>query len=478
MLAPLLTHTPRFFPSPSALRSAFCTSDNVVDCTQYLSGALASLHLGDLDAPSLSSFLVELPAAYQPPLLNVLHALHRSLLSARQSLSSLQSSHAALVTSHSALHSQHAELQEAHVQLDKRLWETEMRRRQEEGEHAAKEKAMRAQVAEVERRAVMVANRDKQYRVELRKRELESDKLSERVLKLLQDRSGKDASHRTERECINEPAQRSKARKEMDLTARLVQREEEKRAELLQENVAIRACLASLEAQLNAVVPAGPSLDDSCERDAEHSPYRRRVEPSVAELPWRMLERTVQKRVAQKLQAIARKTALRTNDADERPTPPSPAACARCEQRRSEAQALQRLLEEQRLLLSSQDALLVSRLFADVHPAPQSPSTRRLSLDEDIADLLHAHQRSQAALDRQREDLDAERACWEELQLTTTATCAGDTDAEALLTPLRSGRRARLESSPTPSPPTSPISDDEVTEDHADGVIRTALTYR
>ena len=413
--------------------------------------------MGAIDVASLPSLFSELPPSSQPALLNLLHHLHSSLLSARQSQSSLQSTHAALQCSHAHLHAQYGELHEAHSQLDKKLWETEMRRRQEETEHASREKALRVQAAEVERRAVMVQHRDKQYRHELRKRELEHDKLAERVLKLIQDKGGRDKAA-SERDCINDnkaAAERAKTRRDADVTARLLQREEEKRADAQQETAAIKAYLLTLEAHLTSLLPTPP--EELVDADYA-SPSKRRPEQKLMELPWRMAERGVHLRLSQKLQALARHPSPSASDADTAHCPTSaPAPCGACAQRRGEAEALQRRLEEQQTVAAAQEALLSSRLFAAAHPGPLSPATRRLSLDEDLAELLDAHRRAQRELERRRGEVRAEEAEWEERRRRADGERVRWEAADALLTPITTRRGLHIDCSPSPSPPTSPF---------------------
>ena len=505
--APILTHAAAFVhrahrslsSSPSSTSSLsspsrlLCSAadDTASVCVAHLSAAMAE-QLGPecaVDAAVvLSSLLSALPPSSHPPLLTILHQLTSSLDSCRHSFSSLQSAHSALLTSHSALQSEVSELQDAHLALDKRLWETEMRRRGEEAEWGVRERAMRLQVVEVERRARMVQHRDKQYRHEMNRRELQHAQLSERALQLLADRdrdrqqgTGKDTHTRThshshchtqqgstgtgtgrdrDREkrgeaqaqaqphtgrcscVINEWGQKEGwremgkergQRRGVDVSGRVLQREEEQRAELQRENAAIKAYLLDLDAQLGALDPEPPahqppSVDDDGDDDwgVEHSSSQstmRSKHRSLAELPWRMLERTLHKRLTLRMRAIssssssgaatqAGRVEAESPTATATPTPRSP--CAQCRPQAAQVAELQRALDEQRALVSSQHALLTSHLFTAPHPVPLSPTTRRLSLDDDLADVLDAHSRSQAVLSRQRAQLDAERAQLEE----------------------------------------------------------------
>ena len=466
------------------------------ECVAQLSSSLAEQglhHDAAVDISLLPSLLSQLSPSSHPFLLNLLHQLHSSLASNRQSLSSLQSTHSSLLSSHSSLHSQLSELQDAHADVDRRLWETEMRRRHEEAEWAAKERAMRLQQAEVERRALMVQHRDRQYRHERRKAELDADKMSERLLKLLQEkgaREGREGREGREREagscCVNEGGKgREGKRREagsVDLTARMRHREELQRVELQVENAAIKAYLLDLDAQLAALAPQPAALDDKVAEGVavEQSPSKRKTgEGGLAELPWRLLQRGLQRRLTQRMQALGSKATSGRAAAESQltasPTRP-PAPCTHCAQLRAEVQSLQRDVEEQRAVVSSQHALLVSHLFTAPHPLPLSPTIRRLSLDHDLSDLLHVHKQAQATLALNRAHLQAEREQWEEEKRRRDwggGSGAGMSGELAVMTPVR-GRGGRLaverEHSSSTSPPSSPgLWDDEEEGEREDG---------
>ena len=425
-----------------------------------------------IDLSSLPSLFSSIPHTSHPPLLNLLHHLHTSLLSTRQSLHSLSTTHSALLTSHTSLHSQYVDLSDSHTHLDKKLCEMDSRSRLLQTDCAQREKAVRAQVAEVEKRAVMVQHRDKQYRHELKKREVEHDKMAERMLKLLQERGGRDKGM-GEKDAINDAhrGERGRGRREGDLTARLLQREEERRAEVQLENAALKAYLLTLEGQLDALLPS-PVREEGGEVGL--SPSKKRTEQSVLTLPWKLVERSVHQRLTQRLQAIARHSpsTLRTGGSPARSTPstppPPPRVCTDCQRKSQQVEALQLQLQSHAQVLSSQDALLVSRLFSGP-PIPLSPGTRRLSLDEDLAELVEAHQRSQAVLDEQRAELQVEREEWEERQRRGGRAGDGWLGVDELWTPMSERVGLRIECSPSPSPPSSPFDWDD--EREAEGVL-------
>ena len=74
-------------------------------------------------------------------------------------------------------------------QSEKKLWESEMRRRQVESESAAKEKALKAEICAEKQKSLMIQRRDNQYKHEMRKQELQFEKIQDKLHRIILDKT-------------------------------------------------------------------------------------------------------------------------------------------------------------------------------------------------------------------------------------------------------------------------------------------------
>ena len=432
------------------MSSLLCALEEVGQATRCLSGRCAPPAQTDeadteAESASLESLLSSLPGCAQLGLLRLLHRVHSSLSSSCASLSSLQLAQSSLQSSQAALESELADARDACLGWEKRHWELEMRRRQEAAEGGARERLLRERLQESERRCVMVANRDRQFRHQLRKAETDCEKMADRLQRLMQ---GRETAATAAAVRLNDSrAKAAQGGSDGLLLQKLAKREEERRHALEQENAALRRCLLQLEQPLSKLTAAA---DDEAEEEETSATM---ASEAVLQLPWPVLEKAYSSRVHGLLELLTRTL---TEARQQRPR-----ACSLCRQHEESIAALQQLL-------SSQDTLLLSRLFAVPAPAslssPLSPATRRLSLEAELAERQQQLSAQQAALTlsitralhaspprRQRRQLQQGRqqqADWTPLWSTAPPVC-----------------------SPSPSPPSTPLwaEDEEGSEGSAGG---------
>jgi hypothetical protein len=388
-----------------------------------------------------------------------------------------------------------AVLAEKYELLERELWETESRRRKLETESRAAQKAAKEQIAKLSKDIAIVANRDEQYKHEMRRREKDFTQLQTRLQQGFASSSKENSSGKLGIEVLNplKPVARPKWRVGAHAEDELVQRElsgqEERIRALSQENADLRSSLHELFAELQSAMQteassAAPAIDVLAAKSTPASTQamllspetRHEIENALKEsefadaqlaLPFGMIRSAAEvefrSRVALLQDRRARDELER--EADQRAIDAATAAAAAAQSAEQKAMLLTLVgrIKDYRSIITEQESILqaivvngdgVSRSSA----ALTVENSRRLSLDVDLDALSrqerkladarshmqterqeHEHStiqllRQEHDVESKRQDLEVERLAWmQQRRLMDAFTISAD----ALLTPAK-----------------------------------------
>ena len=365
-------------------------ADIIRDLAQRL---VEDRHIGD--ASPFVAALMGVPSYHAHTILTALRSLTAHSAHVTSQLTHIGSAHAALQQQHITLTATVSECRDNISELDKRRWETEMRRRALEAEATERERKSRESYVALEKKMMMVANRDKQYRHECRKKDIDYERIQDRLVK-----------------AVNA----NKENRAFELNGRIKVRPQtenhERINQLTTENASLRESLRRLEQELNEALAAHHCITDST-RDIDSTNVTEPLSPnSLAALtafnvkqlalPYKIVSDSVENGLRTRIRILKTKiqTSSQHNDVQH----------SQCDVHTKTITEMSAHINELMEVINEQHTLLHRHVLSlDAGRRQLSPSTRRLSVCAATEDERRQIQDAQSHLRRAQVELRADR---------------------------------------------------------------------